>query len=86
MKVSIPTPLRSYTRQQSPVEASGSTLAELLWDLEHQYPGIRFRIVDEQDRLREHIRIFVNRQIVSDLAAPLGHEDSIHIIAAISGG
>ncbi len=85
MKVHIPTPLRSYTRV-SLVNAEGGTLAELLGDLERQFPGIRFRIVNEQDEIREHIRFFVNQEIADTLAAPLAPGDEVHIIMAISGG
>ena len=59
MKVLIPSALRSYT-EHSEAEASGATLAAVLADLDRRYAGIRFRMVDEQDRIRPHIRIFVN--------------------------
>jgi molybdopterin converting factor small subunit len=65
MKVIIPTPLRSYTGRRE-VEASGPTLAAVLADLDRQYPGIRFRVVDEQDRMRPHVRFFVDREAVLD--------------------
>jgi len=51
MKVLIPSPLRSYT-QNAWVNADGSTLAEVLDDLDRQFPGIRFRMVNEQERTR----------------------------------
>ena len=85
MKVHIPTPLRAYTHQ-SVIEADGATLAELFADLERQYPGIRFRVINEQDKIREHIKVFVNQSIVENLSAPLKPGDDVHIIAAISGG
>ena len=59
VKVLIPSPLLSYTKH-SEVDASGATLTELLADLDRRYPGLRFRIVDEQDRMRPHVRFFVN--------------------------
>ena len=49
----------SYTGR-SWVDADGATLGELLADLDRQYPGIRFRMIDEQDRMRRHVRFFVN--------------------------
>ncbi len=85
MKVLIPSALRSYT-QGSRAEARGATLAELLADLDRQYEGIRFRMVDEQDRIRRHIRIFVNGTQVRDLAQPLSGKDEIVIVQALSGG
>ena len=85
MKVLIPSSLRSYT-ERGETEASGATLAVLLVDLERQYPGIRFRIIDEQDRVRRHIRIFVNGEQARDLAQPLKPADEVIIVQALSGG
>lgn len=85
MKVVIPSPLRSYTGRRE-VEASGVTLAALLADLDRQFPGIRFRMVDEQERVRPHIRFFVNGRAVSGLSQALEPEASIVIVPALSGG
>lgn len=86
MRVHIPSPLRSYTSDQPWVEAKGRTIAELLNRLDQQYPGVRFRMINEQDVIREHIKIFINQTQISDLNAPLQESDTIHIIAALSGG
>jgi len=85
MKVLIPSPLRSYTREGE-VEATGATLGEVLADLERRYPGIRFRMVDEQDRIRAHVRFFVNGEPVFDLAQALRPGDAVQIVQALSGG
>ena len=85
MKVLIPSALRSYT-ERSQVNAQGATLAALLLDLDRQYAGIRFRMVDEQDRIRSHIRIFVNGVQSSDLAQLLAETDEVIIMQALSGG
>jgi sulfur-carrier protein len=85
MKVLIPTPLLSYTRVKE-VEATGASLHELLSDLDRQYPGIRFRVIDEQDKMRPHMRFFVNGEQVLDLAHPLQPGDEVHIVQALSGG
>ena len=85
MKVIVPSALRSYT-ERGETEASGATLAALLVDLDRQYPGIRFRMVDEQDRIRRHIRVFVNGEQARDLALPLAASDEVIIVQALSGG
>ena len=85
MKVLIPSALRSYT-ERGETEASGATLAEVLDDLERQYSGIRFRIVDEQDRIRRHIRIFVNGEQARGLSQPLSGNEEVIIVQALSGG
>ena len=86
MRVRIPDPLRSYTEQQSVVDADGNTLAELLADLDDRYPGIRFRMVDEQNRIRKHMKVFVNDESVRDLDTAITDRDEITIMQALSGG
>ena len=86
MRVRIPTPLRSYTGERSAVEADGTTVAELLADLDRQFPGIRFRMVDEQDRIRRHMRCFVGGAQVHDLSHALAAGDELVIVQALSGG
>ncbi len=86
MKVHVSTHLRGYTHNQRTVEAHGATLDELTRDLDRQFPGVRFRIIDEQDEIREHIKIFVNAEQAHALSAPPQPSDTIHIIGALSGG
>ena len=85
MRVSLASALRSYTGEREHVTAAGASVAELLRDLDASYPGIRFRIVDEQDRIRVHIRIFVNRELAS-LQRALSAGDEVQILCALSGG
>jgi molybdopterin synthase sulfur carrier subunit len=85
VKVLIPSALRSYT-EQSETEASGATLAAVLADLDDRYAGIRFRMIDEQDRIRPHIRIFVNGKQVRELSQALKEADEVVIVQALSGG
>ena len=85
MKVLIPSALRSYT-ESSHAEADGSTLDEVLVDLDRQYPGIRFRMIDEQQQVRRHIRIFVNGVSADALSQTMQHGDDVVIVQALSGG
>jgi len=85
MKVLIPSALRSYT-ESSNAEACGATLAEALTDLDRQYPGIRFRMIDEQQCIRRHIRIFINGEQIRDLSQALNGKDEVVIVQALSGG
>ena len=86
MTVHIPSPLRSYTSGKSEVVASGRTVGEVMLDLDRRYPGIRFRMIDEQDAVRPHMRIFVNREQIDDLNVNVNDEDEVHILQALSGG
>jgi molybdopterin converting factor small subunit len=86
MRVRIPTPLRSYTAQQGVVDAVGDTVDDVLRDLDKQFPGLRFRVVDEQGRLRQHMRIFINIDINRDLTTQVSDNDEVTIMQALSGG
>lgn len=85
MKVLVPSALRSYTGE-SRVEAEGGTLLALFADLDRRFPGLRFRVVDEQQQLRANMRIFVNGRGVRDLAHVLAPDDDVAIVLALSGG
>ncbi len=84
--VRIPTPLRSYTAQAATVTAEGTTVDEVLFDLDRQFPGLRFRVVDEQHRLRKHMKVFVGEESVRDLATPLDGSVELTLMQALSGG
>jgi molybdopterin synthase sulfur carrier subunit len=85
VNVLIPSPLHSYTGRAK-VQADGTTLAALLADLDCRYPGIRFRMVDEQDRIRRHMRVFVNGDQVFDRSWALDPADEVVIVQALTGG
>ena len=85
MKVLIPSPLVSYTKSPE-VEATGATVGALLADLDRRFPGIRFRMIDEQDQVRRHMRVFVNGEQVFDLSRALRVTDDVAIVQALSGG
>ncbi len=84
--VHVASPLREYTRGAASVHARGHTLEALLADLDRRYPGIRFRMVDEQQRIRRHIRIFVGTQETHDLRQAIAPRQPVHLICALSGG
>jgi molybdopterin converting factor small subunit len=85
MQVLIPAALRSYTHA-SPVAGEGGSLHAMFADLERRYPGLRFRVVDEQGQLRPNMRIFVNGVGVRDLGHALKPGDAVAIVLALSGG
>ncbi len=85
MKVLIPSALLSYTRATQ-VDATGDTLNALFGDLDRRYPGLRFRVVDEQGQLRPNMRIFVNGRGVRDLSLALQPDDFVAVVLALSGG
>lgn len=85
MRVLIPSALHSYTGRPW-VEAAGDSLDALLADLERQFPGIRFRMIDEQGRMRPHMRFFCAGKSVRELDFSLRPDDELFIVQALSGG
>ena len=86
VKIKIPTALYSYTNHEAFVETKGSSLEEITRDLDRRYSGIRFRIVDEQDQIRPHVKFFVNGKQTFDLKTAIDEKDQIVIVQAFSGG
>jgi len=84
--VRIASPLRSYTGGAATVSGHGRTLAEVLSSLEQRFPGMRFRMIDEQDRIRPHMRLFVNNSEARELRAVVRSGDTVHVLCALSGG
>lgn len=85
MRVIVPSHLHSYTNGQAEIAAEGATLGDVLASLEARFRGIRFRVVDEQGRIRPHVKFFVGGEEAHDLATPVG-EREVQIVAALSGG
>jgi sulfur-carrier protein len=86
VRVRIPTPLRSYTGGRAAVEAEGTTIADVLADLDRRFPGIGFRVVDEQGRLRRHVNVFADSERTRDLGRSLVDVQELTIMQALSGG
>jgi molybdopterin synthase sulfur carrier subunit len=86
MRVLIPGPLRDYTANAAAVSADAPTLSSLLGDLDQQFPGLRFRIIDEQGRIRRHIKFFIDGVQADDLNATLERTNEVMIVCALSGG
>ena len=86
IRVSIPSQLIAYTGGATRAEAEGATVAEVLDDLDRRFPGLKFRVIDEQDRIRRHMRIFVGMDETRDVRRPMVDGDELLIFGALSGG
>lgn len=87
MIVRIPTVLRSYSGGSETVEITAPpTLGAAVDALDARFPGLRFRIVDEQNAVRPHIKLFVDGALLRDLAVPIPTARELMIVGALSGG
>ena len=87
--VRIPTPLRSLTKGTAQVEAKGSTVIDIIGDLERQYPGMRDRLVDESGEIRRFVNVYVNQEDVRFLDGDktvIKDGDEVSIVPAMAGG
>ena len=83
--VRLRAPLSELAGGNRELELSGSTVAEVLRDLERRHPDVRGWILDEHGRIREHVNVFVNRDYGREDTA-VGANDRLHVLPAISGG
>jgi molybdopterin converting factor small subunit len=86
IQVLIPSQLTSYTGGATRVEAAGATVGGVLDDLDRRFPGLKFRVIDEQDRVRKHMRLFIGRQETRSIVAALVDGQELLIFGALSGG
>jgi molybdopterin/thiamine biosynthesis adenylyltransferase/rhodanese-related sulfurtransferase/molybdopterin converting factor small subunit len=88
-KILIPTPLRPYTDKQDAVDASGTTVGELLADLTTKHSGLKAHLYNEQGKLRSFVNIYVNDEDIRYLdkeATAVKADDTISIIPSVAGG
>ena len=86
IRVCIPSQLIAYTDGATRVEAAGGTVGAVLADLDRRYPGLKFRVVDEQDRIRRHVRIFIGQDEAKNVGVPVSEDGELLIFGALSGG
>ena len=89
VEVRVPGPLRVHTQGEKVVEGDGSTVAELLDDLDRRYPGVRTGLFESSGELRRFVNIYVNDEDIrylGRLQTPLSPGDSVSILPAVAGG
>lgn len=86
--VSVPTLLRSYTQESKRVEVQGTTVREVVDDLERRYPGIRSRLMDAQ-QLHRFVNLYLNDEdirFLDNLDTVVADRDELTILPAVAGG
>ena len=81
--------LKRFYPELNTMTVESDSIPQLLEVLEHKYPKFRHYIVDEQGRLRKHVNIFIGEELIRDrlnLSDPIGENDEVYIMQALSGG
>lgn len=86
MKVRITSVLTRYTDGIKQLEVEARTVAEAVDELDKRYPGIKFRFIDEQGQIRDHMNLFLNKEQIRTLEISTTQDDELFIVHSISGG
>ena len=81
--------LKRFYPDLNATKTEAQTVAQLIEDINGRYPGLKNYIIDDQNRLRHHVNIFINQSMIQDrqlLQDKIGKNDSIYIMQALSGG
>jgi len=85
----IPSSLRRYTAGQSKAQVRGSTINEVIENLERQYPGVKSRLCDDSGQIKRYVNVFVNDEEIRALKGsntPVSDKDEVSIVPAMAGG
>ena len=86
VRVRVAPLLYSYTGGLKTVEVEAASVGEAIAAVDRRFPGVAFRVVDEQGGVRPHVNIFLGEQSVRDLDTPVFAGAEIYIVGALSGG
>ena len=86
VRIRLASLLHSYTGGNKVIEVEASTVGEAIGALDRRFPGLAFRVIDEQGQIRPHVNIFLGEEKVSDLTTPITASAEIYIVGALSGG
>ncbi len=87
--VRIPVPLRRFTNGAGEVSAAGTTVSEIIVDLDRNYPGMRDRLCEKDGKIRRFVNIYVNDEdirFMKSLETGVKDGDELSIVPAIAGG
>jgi molybdopterin synthase sulfur carrier subunit len=86
IQVHLSSHFHQYTKGQSDTTVDAQTIEDVMRALDLQFPGLRFRMVDEQDRIRPHINVFIGNEKAGGLADKVSPDKEVHVLGALSGG
>jgi len=88
-RVRIPPTLRDSVGGAREVDASGSTVRELLADLAERFPGLGSQVLENGNEIVPFVNVYVNNEDVrtlEGLETPVGDGTSVILLPAMAGG
>ena len=83
----IPSLMQKLTDGREQVEVSGTTVRQIIDELEAAYPGIRARLVNEDDRVRPDVAVAIDGEISTEgMRKKVGESSEVHFLPAMAGG
>ena len=89
IEVYLPRALREYSEGKDWIELRAATLADAVTQLNARFPGLGYRLLDDQGKMRRYVLVFVNEDSVGDAgpdAVRLRDGDTVHIVPSVAGG
>lgn len=84
--VYIPSLMQTLTGGESKVEIQGSTVRQIVENLEAAYPGMKQRLVDD-NRIKPSISVAVDGEVTPmGMLEKVGENSEVHFLPAIAGG
>lgn len=87
--VLFPAVMKYYVNNQAEFSISARTIQDLIEQIVHEYPTVKFHLLDSDGQLRRHFNIFVNGIHIRDLngmKTPLKEDDKVILMASAAGG
>jgi molybdopterin converting factor small subunit len=89
VRLELPTGLRQFAGGKDSFEVRAATLAEAIRGMNAEYPGLAYRLLDDQGRMRRFVLVFVNEDPVAHLPPEdvrLRDGDTVYIVPSVAGG
>jgi molybdopterin converting factor small subunit len=83
--VKLRAPLKDLAGGNREITIDGTSVGQVLRELEHQHPKITGWVLDEQGHVRRHVNVFVDGERVKE-DAPVAPDATLHVLPSISGG
>jgi len=87
--IRIPTPLRRVTNGADKITVESGSIVEIIGSLDREFPGIKARLCDDNDELRNFVNMYINGEdirFLDGMKSSVNSGDEVSIVPAVAGG